>query len=66
MTRMKSGDVFADTKLDDGLYSLVDKKETNDEKDLVKSIAALATSHSKLLRDTPRCTRRLTLSGIRC
>ena len=37
LVRKYSGDVFADTKLDDGLYSLVDKKETNDEKDLVKS-----------------------------
>ena len=37
LVRKYSGDVFADTKLDDGLYSLVDKKETVEEKDLVKS-----------------------------
>ena len=29
LVRKYSGDVFADTKPDDGLYSLVDKKATN-------------------------------------
>ena len=37
LIRKYSGEVFADTKLDDGLHSIVDKKETHEEKDLVKS-----------------------------
>ena len=37
LIRKYSGEVFADTKLDDGLHSIVDKKETHDEKDLNKS-----------------------------
>ena len=31
-----AGEIFADTKLDDGLHSIVDRSDTNDEKDLIK------------------------------
>ena len=31
-----AGDVFSETRLDDGLHSIVDKNETSEEKDLVK------------------------------
>ena len=43
LVRKYSGDVLADSKLDDGLYSLVDKKATNEEEDLVRSQRVLGS-----------------------
>ena len=36
LVRRYSGESFGDTKLDDGLHSIVDKSESQEEKDLVK------------------------------
>ena len=36
LVRKYSGEAFADTKLDDGLHSIVDKTESQEEKDLIK------------------------------
>ena len=45
-----AGEVFADSKLDDGLYSIVDKKESTVEKELTKSQRILwAVGHLSLM-----------------
>ena len=44
-----AGEVFAESKLDDGLYSIVDKKESTVEKELTKSQRTLrAVGHTFL------------------
>ena len=43
LVRRFSGEVFAESKLDDGLYSIVNKHDVNDDKDLVKSQRTLGS-----------------------
>ena len=69
LVRKYSGDVFADTKLDDGLYSLVDKKETNEEKDLVKSQrvhGSIGHLSLKALEGYAEVYKKIDSFGVRC
>merc|ERR1712055_779003 len=36
LVRRNAGDIFADTRLDDGLHAIVDKDSTSEEKKLAK------------------------------